>query len=155
MRALVIIYDGKELSDKCVTKIMNVIASVAETTSISITSFDNKELAGRLLDKKSSKNEHKNKYIDEKTENAINYLCGLCGDPIKESFRFKTNLKLQANNIFIDRCENENFVNAIDILANNYEKKSHIEYMISRGISSDIILTIYQLYKLFKLVKNV
>ena len=155
MRALVIMYDGKEISPKCITKITNNICDDTGSTSIGMSSFTEKEVSETLLKSVNSIATQKRENADDETILAVEYLKKLCGDPINAPKRFKSNIKLQANGIFIDGNENKLFVNSIHKLARNYENKLYFEYMVNSGISTDMIMMIHQLDKLFNTVTNV
>ena len=155
MRALVIMYDGKEISPKCITKINNNICDDTGSTSICMASFTEKEVSEILLKYANSTETQKIVKADEETISAVEYLKKLCGDPINAPKRFKSNIKLQANGIFIDGNENKLFVSSIHKLARNYENKLYFEYMVNSGISTDMIIMIHQLDKLFNTVTNV
>ena len=155
MRALVIMYDGKEISPKCITKIKNNLCDDTGSTSISMNSFTEKEVSEILLKSVNSIAKQKYENADDETILAVEYLKKLCGDPIKTPKRFKSNIKLQANSIFTDGNENKLFVNSIHKLAYNYENLPYFEYMVNSGISPDMILMIHQLDKLFNTVADV
>lgn len=155
MRALVIMYDGKEIGPKCITEIKNNLCDDTKSTSISMTSFTRKEVSETLLKSVNSIATQKCKSADHETILAVEYLKKLCGDPINAPKQFKSNIKLQASSVFIDGNENKLFVNSIHKLASNYENKLYFEYMTNSGISTDMIMMIHQLDKLFNTVTNV
>ena len=148
-------YNGKEVSSKCITKITNNIYDDTKSTSIEMSSFTREEVSKIMLKSTNDKQVQKCEKADDETISAVEYLKKLCGDPINEPKRFKSNIKLQANSIFIDGNENKLFVNSIHKLAHNYENKLYFEYMVNSGISTDMIIMIHQLDKLFNTVTNV
>ena len=67
MRALVIMYDGKEISPKCITKITNNICDDTGSTSIGMSSFTEKEVSEILLKSVNSIATQKRIKADEET----------------------------------------------------------------------------------------
>jgi len=159
MRAIVIFHNGNEISDSGITKIVNSICNRSGSSEVSVSVLSNAEIA-KLIAKGvvNSKSKEFNKEecdSDEETRASISFLTKLCGDPEKEPIRFISNLKMQCNSVFVDGLENKNLVKAIHKLAENYENKKYYGYLVSKGISSSMIQTIYQLHKLFLITENV